>query len=60
MPRLTKLEREALIYAANEVLAGDAAEYFNSGCALEDPPTKDQRRAIKLADALGSAVVKLS
>lgn len=61
MGRLTKLEREALVYVANDVLAGDAAEFLNGGFAIdEENPTKADRRALKLADALQSAVLKLS
>ncbi len=60
MPRLTKLEREALSFACGEILAGDAEEYFNGGCNVSHPPkTDDEKRAVKLARALSSAHTKL-
>lgn len=60
MTRLTKLEREALLLACGEILAGDACQYFNYGCEFHDPPrTPDEKRAVKLASALASAHAKL-
>ncbi len=60
MPRLTKLEREALDTVINEVLAGDPDEYFNGGRTISDPPAnEDERRAVKLSRALRSAQLKL-
>lgn len=60
MPRFTKLEREALDLVINEVFAGDPGEYFNGGCQVSDPPqTPEEKRAIQLAKALGSAQAKL-
>jgi hypothetical protein len=58
--RLTKLEKEALEAVANDALAGDVVAFFNNGCEVSSPPrTAAERRAIKLADALISAVEKL-
>jgi glutamine amidotransferase-like uncharacterized protein len=60
MPRLTKLEREAVRQVIQDMLAGDATAFFNGGCEVSDPPTtKDERRALKLADALVSASFKI-
>jgi hypothetical protein len=60
MPRLTKLEREALSEAADRLLAGDAAEFFNGGFAIHgEPATPDERRAERLARALATAALKL-
>lgn len=59
--RLTKLEREALCLACAEILAGYPAEYFNGGFQVDDPPTTpEEKKAVKLAEALASAHEKLS
>lgn len=60
MPRFTKIETEALGAVINDILAGDAREFFNNGCAVDDPPkTKEHKHAARLADALASASLKL-
>lgn len=60
MPRLTKLEVEALDYVINEVFAGDPREYFNGGCQVSDPPqTPEEKHAVQLAKALAAARMKI-
>lgn len=59
--KLTRLEREALVHACTEILAGDAVEYFNFGAVVADPPTTaDEKHAIRLAAALKSALEKIA